>query len=285
MVRNLDMTALRAFMTVLELGGVTRAATRLNLTQSAVSMQLKRLEENLGLSLLDRSGRQIKPTAAGEQLSSYARRLLDINDEALGRLTSNAFEGEITLGVPHDIIYPVLPPVLRQFSLDFPRVQVRLISSYTKQMKQQFANQEIDVLLTTEYERPNEAETLADVALVWIGAHGGNAYKNRPLRLGHEAHCIFRSVCQRTLDDAGIAWEMALDTDSTRSAEATIAADLAVHTMLEGTSPAELQEIDHGGTLPELPRTYINLYKSPNRNDAVGQMLADMLRKAYGSRA
>ena len=285
MARNLDMTALRALVTVLDLGGVTRAATRLNLTQSAVSMQLKRLEENLGLILLDRSGRQIKATAAGEQLLGYARRLLDINDEALGRLTSNAFEGEITLGVPHDIVYPVLPPVLRQFSLDFPRVQVRLISSYTRQMKQQFTNQEIDVLLTTEYEQPVDAETLADVPLVWIGAPNGTAFRNRPLRLGHEAHCIFRNVCQRTLEDAGISWEMALDTDSTRSAEATIAADLAVHTMLEGTAPAELEQIDHGGTLPELPSTYINLYLSPNRNDPVGQHLADMLREAYRARA
>src|SRR4028118_1391061 len=87
MPRNLDLTALRSFVTVADSGGVTRAAGLLNLTQSAVSMQLKRLEESLGLGLLDRSGRGVSITPTGELLVSYARRLLQLNDEALGRLT------------------------------------------------------------------------------------------------------------------------------------------------------------------------------------------------------
>ena len=116
MARNLDMTALRSFVTVAETGGVTRAAGFLNLTQSAVSMQLKRLEEALDLQLLDRSARSISLTAAGEQLLGYAQRMLELNDEALGRLTANEFEGEITLGVPHDIIYPYIPAILRRMA-------------------------------------------------------------------------------------------------------------------------------------------------------------------------
>lgn len=281
MARNLDLTALRAFATVAETGGVTRAATLLNLTQSAVSMQLKRLEENLGLSLLDRSERTIRPTSEGEQLLGYARKMLDLNDEALGRLTADSYEGEITLGVPHDIVYPVLPPVLRQFSMDFPRMQVRLISSYTKQMKEQFERHEIDVLLTTEYGTPEDATLLRSVPLVWIGAPDGTAYRNRPLRLAHEAHCIFRQIAQRSLDEANLPWQMALDTDSTRTAEATVAADLAIHTMLKGTEPPQLAEIDHNGALPDLPVTNINLYIQKGRNSPVIPSLADLLTKAY----
>ena len=98
MPRNLDMTALRSFVAVAEAGGVTRAAGFLNLTQSAVSMQLKRLEENLGQNLLDRSARQIALTAQGEQLLGYGRRMLALNDEVYSRLTDKSFEGEITLG-------------------------------------------------------------------------------------------------------------------------------------------------------------------------------------------
>jgi DNA-binding transcriptional LysR family regulator len=260
---------------------VTRAATLLNLTQSAVSMQLKRLEENLGLSLLDRSERTIRPTSEGEQLLGYARKMLDLNDEALGRLTADSYEGEITLGVPHDIVYPVLPPVLRQFSMDFPRMQVRLISSYTKQMKEQFERHEIDVLLTTEYGTPEDATLLRSVPLVWIGAPEGTAYRNRPLRLAHEAHCIFRQIAQRSLDEANLPWQMALDTDSTRTAEATVAADLAIHTMLKGTEPPQLAEIDHNGALPDLPVTNINLYIQKGRNSPVIPSLADLLTKAY----
>ncbi|NHX27946.1 LysR family transcriptional regulator, partial [Escherichia coli] len=100
MPRNLDLTALRSFVAVSEAGGVTRAAGFLNLTQSAVSMQIKRLEEALDLQLLDRSARQIALTASGEQLLGYARRMLALNDEIYARLTAQEYEGEIALGVP-----------------------------------------------------------------------------------------------------------------------------------------------------------------------------------------
>ena len=99
MARNLDLTALRSFVTVADTGGVTRAAGALHLTQSAVSMQLKRLEESLDLRLLDRSRKGAALTAEGEQLLGYARRMLALNDEAISRLTSHEYEGEITLGV------------------------------------------------------------------------------------------------------------------------------------------------------------------------------------------
>ena len=100
-MRNLDITTLRSFVAVADTGGVTKAAGLLHLTQSAVSMQLKRLEESLDAPLLDRTGRGIALTAQGEQLLSYARRMLVLNDEVYGKLTSNAYEGEVTLGVPH----------------------------------------------------------------------------------------------------------------------------------------------------------------------------------------
>ncbi len=97
-MRNLDVTTLRSFVAVADHGGVTRAAGFLHLTQSAVSMQLKRLEELLGLELLDRSGRTIALTASGEQLLAYARRMVALNDEVMSKLTDQAFEGEVVLG-------------------------------------------------------------------------------------------------------------------------------------------------------------------------------------------
>ncbi len=150
MARNLDMTALRSFVAVADSGGVTRAASYLNLTQSAVSMQLKRLEESLDCRLLDRSSRTIALTAQGEQMLSYARRMLDLNDEAYGRLTAQEFEGEIVLGVPHDIVYPSIPQVLQQFHAAFPRMRVTLMSSFTKQLKEDFLRGDCDMILGTE---------------------------------------------------------------------------------------------------------------------------------------
>ena len=128
-MRNLDIATLRAFVAVVDSGGVTRAAGFLNLTQSAVSMQLKRLEEMLNITVFDRSGRTLTLTAAGEHLLVYARRMINLNDEIMRRLTDTAYEGEIRLGVPHDIVYPAIPLVLKLFHAPFPRVMVQLIQS------------------------------------------------------------------------------------------------------------------------------------------------------------
>ena len=273
MPRNLDLTALRSFVTVLETGGVTRAAHQLHLTQSAVSMQLKRLEESLGQPLLDRAGRGVAPTSQGEQLLAYGRRMLALNDEVWARMTDTAFEGEVTLGVPHDIVYPQIPQILRRFDREYPRIKIKLISSYTLKLKELMAHGALDVALTTEEDTPPEASCLAEHRLVWVGAPNGSAWRNRPLRVAFEHKCLFRPWALEALDRANIPWDMAVDTGSTRTVEATIAADLAIHAILEGAVAPHFEKIQHGGALPELPGSRINMY----RNRASGGMQVDAL--------
>ena len=285
MPRNLDLTALRSFVTVAEAGGVTRASGFLNVTQSAVSMQLKRLEEMMDLQLLDRSARTIALTAAGEQLLGYAKRMLDLNDEALSRLTDQKYEGEIVLGVPHDIVYPAIPQVLNRFHAEFPRVKVQLVSSYTDQLKASFASGGADIIVTTEDAADPGGETLASIPLRWTGAPGGRAWRQRPLRVAFCVHCRFRKPSLRALDDAGIPWEMAVESGSDRAIEATITADLASGAMLEGTEPAQLEPIAHGGTLPELNAQEIILYNAEAHSAPGVEELSAMIRQAYGAMA
>ena len=282
MPRNLDVTALRSFVTVLETGGVTRAAQQLHLTQSAVSMQLKRLEEALGQPLLDRAGRGVSPTAHGEQLLAYGRRILTLNDEVWDRMTDKAFEGEIRLGVPHDIVYPHIPGILRRIDREFPRVKVQLISSFTLKLREMLDQGDADLILTTEDDTPNGAECVATQALVWVGAKAGTAWRNRPLRLAFERKCLFRPWAVEALDRAGIAWEMAVDTSSSRTVEATVAADLAIHAMLEESISGPMEPIVHGGALPDLPSSRINLYRSPVATGEPIDLLTELVRQSYG---
>ncbi|MSU89700.1 LysR family transcriptional regulator [Rhodobacteraceae bacterium 2CG4] len=284
MPRNLDLTALRAFVTVAETGGVTRAAGQLNLTQSAVSMQLKRLEESLGQPLLDRSGRGIALTAHGEQLVSYGRRMLALNDEIWGKMRDDAFEGELRLGVPHDIVYPYIPGVLQRFAAEFPRVRVELVSSFTRGLKEQYARGELDLMLTTEPTPDRGGEVLERLPLSWVGAPGGVAWRQRPLRLAFETACIFRAAVQRALDEAGIPWDMVVNSDSTRTVDATVSADLAVHANINGNSSPYLEEIDHGGALPELPAVGIIMYRLPRSDAPLIDALCEFVRDAYGRR-
>ncbi len=285
MTRNLDLTALRSFVTVADAGGVTRAAGLLNLTQSAVSMQLKRLEESLSQPLIDRSQRSVALTAQGEQLLGYARRMVELNDEAWARLTHPAFEGEISLGVPQDIMYPHIPRVLQRFAQEFPRVRVNLLSDYTAELKPRFNRGELDLILTTEGGLDKRGETLAREPLVWVGAVGGQAWRTRPLRFGSSTRCLFRRPAIAALDGAGLPWELAVESISCSTVEVSVTADLAVFVLLASSIPDQCEEVRHGGALPELPVYSVNMYVGDGPRRALAEQLGNLLRQAYGCTA
>jgi DNA-binding transcriptional LysR family regulator len=247
-------------------------------------MQLKRLEEAVGVSLIDRRARTVALTGSGEQLLGYARRMLELNDEALGRLTDETFEGEIVLGVPHDIVYPAIPEVLHRFATDYPRMRVQLVSSYTRRLRSLFERGGCDLILTTEDGCDAGGETLARLPLVWLGAPGGAAWKGRPLALAFEQGCIFRQGVQRALDAAGIRWVMSVESDSSRTIEASVSADLAVTVALEGTELPVTERIPHGGALPDLSETDINLYVSGLARGRPVEALSEIIRSAFRHR-
>lgn len=283
MARNLDLTSLRSFVTVADTGGVTRAAGLLNLTQSAVSMQLKRLEEGLGRDMFSRAARKLTLTPEGEQLLAYARRMLDLNDEALSRMTDATYEGEIRLGVPHDIVYPQMPGILKALAKEFPRVRVNLASSFTRILREGFEKGQYDMILTTEPTAGQGGEALARRDLVWVGAPDGTAWQRRPVRLGFKDTCFFRPIAQAALTEAGIPWEMGFDGECEQVIEATVAADLAISARMRGALPEGAEVIEAGNALPDLGQLLICLYDSGTQKGPAAQSLRAHLRCAYGN--
>lgn len=281
MARNLDLAALRSFVAVAETGGVTRAAQRLHLTQSGVSMQLKRLEESLDAQLLIREGRGVALTKIGEELLPQARQILALNDAIWRRMAEPSLEGELTLGIPHDVVYPLAPLVLRRFAQDFPGVRVTLTSPPTADLLKAFDAGEIDVILTTERTPRATGLTLARRPLVWVGAVGGEAWRKRPAPLATDPRCAFRKPSFEALDEAGIPWEWVISASSQDAISASIAADLAICALLQGTAPKELEEIDHGGDLPELPWISINLYVNSDPQNGLTDRLAQYVRDCF----
>lgn len=281
MARNLDIAALRALVTVADCGGVTRAAGQLHLTQSAVSMQIKRLEESLGQPLLDRVGRGVRLTDFGDRLLSYARRIIALNDEALGRLADSEVEGEIVLGVPHDIIYPAIRGVLRAMAAEFPRVRVHLASDHSRILKDKFARGRCDLILTTEVGTDPGGIVLDTRALRWVGAPDGEAWLRRPVPLAFSRSCMFRQAAIATLDQAGIEWTLSVETDSDRTVEAAANADLGILALLEGSLAPHLALIPEDCGLPELPEHRINLYGHEIGGGPARERLVELLREAY----
>ncbi len=282
MYRNLDIGTLRSLLAVIDTGGVTRAANRLHLTQSAVSMQIKRLEEALDLLLLNRNGRGVSATAEGEQLATYARKMIALNDAAVERMVAPQYEGEISLGMPCDLIYPHAPKVLRRFGEDFPRVHVRFVSSYTTNLLSDFRDGKLDVIVTTEDHPDPDAETVTEMPLQWFGAIGGRASAERPLRFASASHCSFRPLSIRVLEEAGIPWTNGVVTENDDAALAATSADMCVTTLLGCGDAVQIEPVPTSAKLPPLPLISINLYTAADTGNAsLARELGGYVRDAF----
>lgn len=259
--RNLDISALRSFVMIAELGGVTRAAERLNLTQSAVSMQLKRLEEAFDQPLVSRRGRGIALTDEGEQLLSYGRRMIRLNDETWSRMMHEAFEGRITFGVPEDIVRPYITGILRDFVGAFPRARINLVSSITRLLIAEFAKGQIDIMLTTEPAHNGAGECLYRGPLQWYVGRDSGVYDQRPLPLASKPDCIFLPVASAALDAADIPWGSPYQANDWRDLVAFVSAGLAVETNMPYMARIkDWQEVPPAAGLPALPDFGIFLY-------------------------
>ncbi|UXI65832.1 LysR family transcriptional regulator [Tahibacter amnicola] len=279
-VRDIDIGLLRAFVAVAETGGMTAAGRVVHLSQGAVSQQIKRLEALFETQLFDRSGETMALTRDGERLMSRARRLIGLNDDVFNQMRGEDFSGEVRLGVAHDIVASLLPPVLRRFQNQRPHVLVTLVSDTSSRLRQQLRERSIDLAVLTESRRGSGDTFLFTDTLVWAGAPDGTAYRRRPLSvaLGQE-HCAFRSAAIDALNRAGIEWRVICQVGSLEPVFATLEADMAVAPFLSRTVPARLAALDRH-ELPVLPAFHINLRTPSNGVDLITDELARQIREA-----
>ena len=280
-MRHLDLALLRTFVAVAETTSATRAADRVHLTQAAVSQQIKRLEEGLGQPLFDRDQRRFRLTPTGERLVVQARRLLNLNDEILGGLTDPEADGEVMLGVPHDLLRPLLPPVLRRYRETWPRFTVRFLSTTSRRLRAAYDRGEVDLCLTTELDRPSGSELLFSDRLIWVGAPGGLAWLQTPLPVAMgDGSCAFRDPTVDALRRAGREWRTVCEWSDIGPIQAVCEADTGVGALLRSAIPEGLVAVPAEADLPALPIFNINLY--PPRGDAgrPAQELARLLRQS-----
>ena len=244
-------------------------------------IETPRFLNRLGLTVFDRSAQGMTTTVEGEQLLHFAHQMLAINDEAMGRLTSPDYEGQIRFGVPCDVIYPHIPGILKAFSRDYPRVQIKFSSGQTFLLREQFDQGLQDVVLTTEKEPGKGGRVISTQSLNWTGAEQGNAWKKRPLPLGISKSCAFRSSAIEALDDAGIDWVDIVASEDVLAGEALASADLCILAELDWIKSSGRVAIEHGGQLPELPQFSIVLYGGDAPGNQLAQALVEYIQRVY----
>ena len=285
MARDIDISLLRAFIAVVDTGSVTGAARLLNRTQAAVSQQIKRLEELLDVELFAREHKRITLASDGERLLALAQKLVALNDETWGIMTTPSFRGEVRLGVPMDIVSQYTPPILRRFNCAWPHVLLSLQAGNSQDLLEELDNGTIDLTLTTDVKPQRPCETLRRDRLVWVGGQDSNAHKQRPLpiSIGGKS-CRFRPVVLEALGNKNIDWRLVLQVTNQEAVNATVAAGLAVTTMLRDNVPNGLLILDDDSGLPELPEFEINLYLPKTGASELGAELARHIRADFAAR-
>jgi DNA-binding transcriptional LysR family regulator len=278
-VRNLDLVMLRAFATVADRGSMTRAAETLNLTQGAVSQQIRRLEDQLGAELFHRHDKGVRLTRAGEDLLSPVRRLLAGHDELCADLFGGRVEGRVRLGVPYDLAAAVVGPVLKPFAEAHPRVELSLVCGASPELLDGLARRRLDLALVEESLEASGGERLRVERMVWVGAPGGLAPARRPIPLATVAErCAFRTAMSEALATAGLSAVTVFDNAGLEASLAAVRADLAVTAWLASLAPSDLLVLGPASGLPELPAVAINLRLAPGDVPRAAAELARQIR-------
>ncbi|MCA8906468.1 MAG: LysR family transcriptional regulator [Rhodospirillaceae bacterium] len=276
-VTNLDVDLLRTFVTIVDSGGFTRAGERLRRTQSTISLQLKRLESQLGQRLLTRSPRGIAVTTDGEVLLAYARKILSINDAAVARLTEPDLTGVVRLGTPEDFATTHLPMVLAGFAESHPQVTLEVHCELTLNLLNGFQNGEYDLaLVKREPQGDASGEKVWREALVWVASDRLLIAEDRPIPLVLSPHpCVYRKRALNALDASGRPWRVAYTSPSLAGAQAAVRAGLGAAVLPRDMVPPDFRLLDSHGAFPRLEDTEIALYRAPSGIGKAAERLAD----------
>ncbi|AZV20482.1 LysR substrate-binding domain-containing protein [Mesorhizobium sp. M7A.F.Ce.TU.012.03.2.1] len=285
MAAPLELNLLKTFVAVVESGSLSNAAPRVGRSQSAVSMQMQRLEEMVGNQLLVRGPRTVTPNAIGEDFLIYARRLLKLSDEAWASVTRPKETGSVRLGVPDDYAAFLLPPVLSRFAAEHPLVTVELICEQSTALVKTLAEGRLDLAIITRLpEQPLEVIRLE--RFVWVASPNHVAWEADPLPVAlFEPGCAARMNVLQALGDADRSYRCTYSSASLLGLIAVVQAGLAVAGLALRSVPPSLRIVGGNEGLPVLPDLEIGILRNPLSTTQAVERLNDFLRRDLAQQA
>lgn len=278
----LDSDLLRAFLAVADTGSMTAGAERIGRTQSALSMQIRRLEDVVGTPLFDRLPRGVALTDRGSQLEPYARRVARLLDEAIVALRQKPLDGPLRIGIPEEYGETVLPRVLSDFAERHPEVEVTVVCDYSAHQLEALEVDAIDLAVIFEQADGTTGEVLCIDPTVWVTSEMHNLHMRRPLPIAS----YFRSAwCQdfaiRSLETHGIPYRVSYQADTSGSLRAAMRGGLAVAALSRSTIPESCRELTAADGFPMVDASRVVLKRNPAGSGPAAEALAQMLRDAF----
>jgi DNA-binding transcriptional LysR family regulator len=282
-----DLEVLRTFVTGMELSNFAKASERLGRSTSAVSAQLKKLEEQAGTPIFRKAGRGLALTEAGETMLAYARRLLELNDEAAAAIQSVELEGWVRLGLQEDFGENLLPAVLGRFARAHPKVRIEARVVRNAELIERVTTGKLDLALAwSNGSLTPHCERIGDVPMRWIGPSNGelgwDAKSGEPLPLASlEAPCLLRTAATNALDRANIPWRLAFVSPSLGGLWAATAAGLGITIRTPIGLPEKVKPIAPSAAgLPPLPSLGLVLHRAEADPDAATSRLGAIVLQA-----
>lgn len=283
---NLDLDLIRAFVTVAEAKSFTRAGQRMGRSQSAVSLQIGRLEARLGAQLLSRDPRHVALTPEGEAFLPQARRLLRLNDEIVTTLRADDLEGEVRLGAPEDFATVYLPRILGDFARAHPKVALSVTCDLTLNLLERLRDGALDLaLVKREPLGPDLGVRVWREPLVWVAADPAvlRPGEAAPLVVA-PAPCVYRKRAIAALDGRGIPWRAAYTSPSLAGQHAALRAGLGLTVLPRDMTPPDLVVLGPAHGLPDLADAEIALLKARTAVPVAAHRLAEVVLTALDRR-
>lgn len=258
---SLDLELLRSLCAIASHGSFGAAAVQLGRTQSAVTQQMQRLEEQVGHALFEKQGRGKRLTEHGQRLLAYARQLMALNDEALRVLQQGDLQGHLRIGAPHDVADTVLPPLLAEVVRNWPMLQVSIQVGRSPFLTDALRRGEIDMAISNRVEEEFERLMLRSYPTVWLCAADYVHHRDRPIPLVMvDGPSIFRTLGQEALEAAGIAYTQRYTTSNLIGIRAALRAGMGVTARGVEQLDATLRVLGPNDGMPPLPDLVYSLY-------------------------
>jgi DNA-binding transcriptional LysR family regulator len=283
----LDNDVLRTFVAIAETGNFSTAAEAVFRTPSAVSMQIKKLEEQLGATLFMRDARSVTLTQHGELLLTYARNILALSNEAVSRFIMPELSGVVRLGAPEDIGERLLPNILKSFAETYPGIMVDVTIDMSLGLKKRMEEQRLDLALINCATRPLPVggEVVFRERLVWAGAKCGTAHRRDPLPISiWEDGCIWRQEALAQLERNKRPYRVAYLSGHTMAQRAAVLSDLAIAPLPRSYVSGDMVMLGGQEGLPELGSFDVRLLTASQLSGPM-EAVADSIRFAFAEKA
>ena len=270
MDKVLEPELLRSFLAITETGSFSEAAQRVLRTQSAVSKQIKRLEELLGRPVFERTGRTVKLTTDGEILIGHARRILRVHQDALAAFAESDLSGGVVLGTPDQYAVTFVPPILARFAETHPRIHVEVRCDGSDVLLQQLSTNALDLCLLTYGHGLHEGTLLWEEPMVWVTSAHHCAHEETPLPLAvFQGGCWYREAIINSLGQIGRPYRIAYSSQSMAGLEAALKSGLAVSLLPASNVGQGMRILGPNDDYPAMPPNQISLKRAPGSRSAV----------------